>query len=79
MNVLGVRQVADLFKVKAETVYKWVASNEIPHRKIGGSIPGGGKLVFSEEVLMEWLAGSVETVKFLETGQENALEVARKA
>ena len=73
MNVLGVRQVADLFKVKAETVYKWVASNEIPLRKIGG------RLVFSEEVLMEWLAGSVENFKFLETGQENALAVARKA
>ena len=72
MNVLGVQQVAELFKVKAETVYKWVAANEIPHRKIGG------RLVFSEEVLMEWLAGSVETFKFLETGQENALEVARK-
>ena len=49
MRILTVKEVADLLKIKASTVYAWAEQRKIPSYKLNGS------LRFHKEDIVEWL------------------------
>lgn len=49
MNILTVKEVADILKVKISTVYAWAEQRKIPSYKINGS------LRFHKEDIDKWL------------------------
>jgi excisionase family DNA binding protein len=49
MNILTVKDVATLLKIKPSTVYAWAEQRVIPSYKMNGS------LRFSEEDIRNWL------------------------
>ena len=38
MNILNVKEVADLLRVKEKTLYQWAELGQIPHLKMNGSL-----------------------------------------
>ena len=48
-TLLCVEDVAQMFKVAPQTVYKWVRTGYIPHFKLGSAVR------FSQEAVLEWL------------------------
>jgi excisionase family DNA binding protein len=50
--LLTVRDLSELFNVAPGTIYDWVATNRIPHFKLGGAIR------FSPESIERWLEHS---------------------
>ncbi|OQW47943.1 MAG: hypothetical protein A4S09_14190 [Proteobacteria bacterium SG_bin7] len=48
MKFLNTEEAANLLKVTKATIYKWVHEKFIPHRK------HGGKVIFTEQELMDW-------------------------
>jgi len=56
----GIKMVAELTGYSTSTLYKLVCNNRIPvHR-----IPGGSKLIFYENEILDWIkSGNVEQKK----------------
>jgi len=46
---LTVDEAADLFRVKRQTVYKWICEKRIP------SVTAGGRTLFDETELLAWV------------------------
>lgn len=49
MNILTVKDVSNLLKIKTSTVYAWAEQGKIPARKLNGS------LRFLEHEIMVWM------------------------
>lgn len=55
---LTVDEVARRYRVKRQTIYKWICEKKIP------SITVGGRTLFDEDELNEWaLSGRRETIR----------------
>jgi excisionase family DNA binding protein len=49
-DFLTVAEVANLLRVKTRTIYEWVSSGHIPHRKVGD------RLLFLRSEVINWTA-----------------------
>lgn len=57
MNIITVKEVANILKIKPTTVYAWAEQRVIPSYKMNGS------LRFSEDDIKAWLAACKQPVE----------------
>ena len=59
-------EAADLLRIKKQTLFKWICEGKLPSYRIGG------RTIFSEKELLEWVASrkrDVLTIKCLFVGK----------
>lgn len=49
-DLMDTTEICDLFRIKVDTLYKWVESGIIPHYRLSGK-----KIMFNRKKISQWL------------------------